>query len=169
MAGNYCVGAPRGRKSRMRNSWDCPFNENCIHIEERAAAAKLDVRRFTEHLMAVIKAKEKEIFNKVDTDTSKGISQTSANWTARFGQTSKVYRGRDWRNWNTFKAKHERRDCTGKQVIKHNLSGRSRWWRRTSALWPWRLSSIHFRSKRIINGENRHLRNRCFQNIYQQN
>ena len=26
MAGNYCVSAPRGRKSRMRNSWDCPFN-----------------------------------------------------------------------------------------------------------------------------------------------
>ena len=25
MAGNYCVSAPRGRKSRMHNSWDCPF------------------------------------------------------------------------------------------------------------------------------------------------
>ena len=25
MAGNYCVSAPRRRKSRMRNSWDCPF------------------------------------------------------------------------------------------------------------------------------------------------
>ena len=25
MAGNYCVSAPRDRKSRMRNSWDCPF------------------------------------------------------------------------------------------------------------------------------------------------
>ena len=25
MAGNYCMSAPRGRKSRMRNSWDCPF------------------------------------------------------------------------------------------------------------------------------------------------
>ena len=27
MAGNYSVSAPRGRKSRMRNSWDCPFNK----------------------------------------------------------------------------------------------------------------------------------------------
>ena len=26
MAGNYWVSAPRGRKSRMRTSWDCPFN-----------------------------------------------------------------------------------------------------------------------------------------------
>ena len=25
MAGNYCVSAPRGRKWRMRISWDCPF------------------------------------------------------------------------------------------------------------------------------------------------
>ena len=25
MAGNYCVSAPRGRKSRMRNAWDCSF------------------------------------------------------------------------------------------------------------------------------------------------
>ena len=28
MAGNYCLSAPRGRKSRMRNSWDCPFNSS---------------------------------------------------------------------------------------------------------------------------------------------
>ena len=33
MAGNYsnCLSAPRGRKSRMRNSWDCPFNINAVH------------------------------------------------------------------------------------------------------------------------------------------
>ena len=30
MAGNYCVSAPRGKKSRMRNSWDCPFNRPII-------------------------------------------------------------------------------------------------------------------------------------------
>ena len=34
MVENYCVSAPRGRKSRMRNLWDCPFktvltNCNC--------------------------------------------------------------------------------------------------------------------------------------------
>ena len=42
------------------------LDENCIHIEEQAAAVKRDVHRFTEHLMAVIEAKEKGILNKVD-------------------------------------------------------------------------------------------------------
>ena len=28
MAENYCVSDPRGRKSRVRNSWDCPFNQS---------------------------------------------------------------------------------------------------------------------------------------------
>ena len=32
MAGNYCVSAPRGRKSRMRNSWDCPFDTMQISL-----------------------------------------------------------------------------------------------------------------------------------------
>ena len=32
MAGNYCVSAPRGRKSRMRNSWDCPFNTRLFRL-----------------------------------------------------------------------------------------------------------------------------------------
>ena len=34
MAGNYCVSAPRGRKSHMRNSWDCPFNAK-LKIESK--------------------------------------------------------------------------------------------------------------------------------------
>ena len=34
MAGNYCVSAPRGRKLRMRNSWDCPFNMSKKYLAE---------------------------------------------------------------------------------------------------------------------------------------
>ena len=42
------------------------LDENCIHIEEQAAAVKRDVQRFDESLRAVMKAKKKEILNKVD-------------------------------------------------------------------------------------------------------
>ena len=58
--------------------------------------------------------------------TSKRKSRTSANSTARCGQTSKAYRDRDWKNGNSFKAKNERWDCTVRQIIKHNLSGRKK-------------------------------------------
>ena len=54
------------QRAQQKRNKIAELDENCIHIEERAAAAKLDVRRFTEHLMAVFQAKEKEILNKVD-------------------------------------------------------------------------------------------------------
>ena len=41
-------------------------DESRIHIEEEAAAVKRDEHKFTEHLMAVAEAKEKELLNKVE-------------------------------------------------------------------------------------------------------
>ena len=55
------------QRAQQKRNKIAELDENCIHIEEQAAAVKRDVRRFTEHLMAVIEAKEKEILNKVDT------------------------------------------------------------------------------------------------------
>ena len=54
------------QKAQQKRNKIAKLDENCIHIEEQAAAVKRDVHRFTEHLMAVIEAKEKEILNKVD-------------------------------------------------------------------------------------------------------
>ena len=54
------------KKLQQKRRKIAELDENCIHIEEQAAVIKRDVHRFTEHLMAVIEAKEKEILNKVD-------------------------------------------------------------------------------------------------------
>ena len=54
------------QKAEQKRNKIAELDQNCIHIEEQAAAVKRHVHRFTEHLMAVIEAKEKEIFNKVD-------------------------------------------------------------------------------------------------------
>ena len=54
------------RKLQQKRNQIAELDENCIHIEEQAAAVKRDVHRFTEHLIAVIEAKEKELLNKVD-------------------------------------------------------------------------------------------------------
>ena len=54
------------QKAQQKRNKLAELDQNCIHIEEQAAAVKRHVHRFTEHLMAVIEAKEKEIFNKVD-------------------------------------------------------------------------------------------------------
>jgi len=42
------------------------LGQNCIHIERRASTVKRNVNRFFEKLMAVIKAKKKELLNKVE-------------------------------------------------------------------------------------------------------
>ena len=55
------------QRAQQKRNKIAELDENCIHIEEQAAAVKRDVHRFTEHLVAVIEAKEKEILNKVDT------------------------------------------------------------------------------------------------------
>ena len=53
------------QRAQQKRKKIAELDENCIYIEEQAAAVKRDVHRFTEHLMAVIEAKEKEILNKV--------------------------------------------------------------------------------------------------------
>jgi len=55
------------QKAQQKRNKIAELDENCIHIEEQAAAVKRDVDRFAEHLMAVIEVKKKEILNKVDT------------------------------------------------------------------------------------------------------
>ena len=54
------------QKAEQKRNKIAELGENCIHIEEQAAAVKRDVHRFTELLMEIIEAKEKEILNKVD-------------------------------------------------------------------------------------------------------
>jgi len=54
------------QKAQQKKNKTAELDENCIHIEEQAAAVKRKVHRFAEQLMAVIEAKEKEILNKVD-------------------------------------------------------------------------------------------------------
>ena len=79
-AKTYLEEAANERKSRVKSAIElqkqkaqqkrnkiAELDENCIHIEEQAAAVKRDVDKFAEHLMAVIEVKKKEILNKVDT------------------------------------------------------------------------------------------------------
>ena len=54
------------KKVQQKRRKIAELDENCVRIKERAAAVQRDVHRFTEHLKAVIEAKEKEILNKVD-------------------------------------------------------------------------------------------------------
>ena len=55
MAGNYCVSAPRGRKSRMRNSWDCPFKEQVIeHCHSNTLRRRLLREKSTVSLSSLI-------------------------------------------------------------------------------------------------------------------
>ena len=54
------------QKAQQKRIKIAKLDENCIHIEEQAAAVKQSVHRFAEHLKAVIEAKEKEILNKGD-------------------------------------------------------------------------------------------------------
>ena len=54
------------KKLQQKRNKISELDESCIYLEERAAAVKRDVHRFTEHLMAVIQAKKTEILNKVD-------------------------------------------------------------------------------------------------------
>ena len=55
------------RKVQRKRNEIAELDENCIYIEEQAAAVKRNIHRFIEHFRrAVIEAKEKEIFNKVD-------------------------------------------------------------------------------------------------------
>ena len=59
------IESQKQRAQQKRNKI-AKLDESCIHIEEQAAIVKRNVHRFTEHLMAVIEAKEKEILKKVD-------------------------------------------------------------------------------------------------------
>jgi len=61
------------QKAQQKRNKIAELDENCIHIEEQAAAVKRKVHRFAEHLMAVIEAKEKEILNKVDIQVKESL------------------------------------------------------------------------------------------------
>ena len=51
------------RKAQQKRNKIAKLDENCIRIEEQAAAVKRDVRRFDKRLMAVMKSKKKEMLN----------------------------------------------------------------------------------------------------------
>jgi len=53
-------------KAQQKRNKIVKLGQNCIHIERRASTVKRNVNRFFEKLMAVIKAKKKELLNKVE-------------------------------------------------------------------------------------------------------
>ena len=62
-------------KVRQKRNKIAKLDENCDQIEARATAAKRNVHRFTENLMAVIEAKKKEILNQVDIQVKKSVER----------------------------------------------------------------------------------------------
>ena len=63
------------RKAQQKRQKIAKLDENCSHIEAQAAAVKRNVHRFAENLMAVIEAKEKEIFNQVDIQVKDSVAR----------------------------------------------------------------------------------------------
>jgi len=60
-------------KAQQKRNKIAELDKNMNHVEEQAAAVKRKVHRFAEHLMAVIRAKEKEILNKVDKQVKESL------------------------------------------------------------------------------------------------
>ena len=113
--------------------------------------------------MAVIEVKEKEIFNKEDIQVKESNERLRTEQRDLDKQAKLIEIGIE-------KTETLSKRSTSAEIIQVDKSLNTTFQEEvTNREKQLKAFVDSFRWKRIINGQNRHRRNRCFQNIYQQN